>query len=430
MRTTLGALLVVGLALALGAVALVLVMRATLLQQAEDAVQARADDLAAAMAAGRAPALGDGFDDDSFVQVVDGSGVVADATGNVTGAEAVDVEPGRTARVELPAGDEMIAAAASAGDQVVVVGQSVEDVGEATAVVIRLLAAGLPVALAVVGFTTWRAAGRALAPVEAIRSEVDAISGSQLHRRVPEGTGHDEISRLARTMNRMLGRLEQARSRQRKFVSDASHELRSPVASIRQHAEVALAHPGRTTVPELAGTVLAEDLRVQHLVEDLLLLARADERRLRLAARSVDVDDLVLDESRRLRRDTGLAVDTTGVSAGRVNGDAAALRRVLRNLGDNAVRHASAAISLSVSEHDGGVVVTVDDDGPGIPAADRERVLRRFVRLDEARDRDVGGVGLGLAIVDELVAAHGGAVEVGDAPSGGARVVVWLPAGR
>ena len=161
--------------------------------------------------------------------------------------------------------------------------RSTETVTEATAAVSGLLAVGLPLLLVVVGATTWVLVGRALAPVEAIRAEVDAISAADLHRRVPDPPAGDEIGRLARTMNRMLDRLEQAQARQRRLVADASHELRSPVATIRQHAEVALAHPGRTTTTELAATVLAEDLRLQRLVEDLLLLTRADEHTLALA---------------------------------------------------------------------------------------------------------------------------------------------------
>jgi signal transduction histidine kinase len=244
---------------------------------------------------------------------------------------------------------------------------------------------------------------------------------------VPDPPADDEIGRLARTMNRMLGRLEQAQARQRRLVADASHELRSPVATIRQHAEVALAHPGRTGSAELAATVLAEDLRLQRLTEDLLLLTRADERSLAPRRRPVDLDDLVLEEARRLRDATGLRVDTTAVSAGRVAGDAAGLRRVLRNLGDNASRHARERLALSVADRDATVVLAVDDDGPGIPDADRERVFERFVRLDGARARDDGGSGLGLAIVAELAAAHGGTVAVAASPLGGARVEVWLP---
>jgi signal transduction histidine kinase len=290
-----------------------------------------------------------------------------------------------------------------------------------------LLAVGLPLLLAVVAVTTWIVVGRALAPVEAIRTEVDAISAAALHRRVPDPPADDEIGRLARTMNHMLARLEQAQARQRRLVSDASHELRSPVAAIRQHAEVALAHPDRTTVGELAGTVLAEDLRLQRLAEDLLLLTRADEHTLALRRRPVDLDDLVLAEARRLRGANGLRVDTSAVSAGRVEGDAAALRRMVRNLADNAARHADGRLALSVAERDGVVRLEVEDDGPGIPMADRERVFERFVRLDDARARDDGGSGLGLAIVAELVAAHGGTVAIGSSSLGGARVEVTLP---
>jgi HAMP domain-containing protein len=200
---------------------------------------------------------------------------------------------------------------------------------------------------------TWVVVGRALAPVEAIRAEVDAISAAALHRRVQVPPADDEIGRLARTMNRMLGRLEQAQARQRRLVSDASHELRSPVAAIRQHAEVALTHPDRTTTAELAATVLAEDLRLQRLAEDLLLLTRADEHTLTLRRRPVDLDDLVFEEARRLRDGTGLRVDTGAVSAGRVDGDAAGLRRVLRNLGENAARHAVGRLAFSLAERDG-----------------------------------------------------------------------------
>jgi signal transduction histidine kinase len=281
--------------------------------------------------------------------------------------------------------------------------------------------------LSMVAATTWKVVGRTLAPVEAIRGEVDEISADELHRRVPDPPGDDEITRLARTMNRMLGRLEDAQARQRRFISDASHELRSPVASIRQHAEVALAHPDAVTAAELAETVLAEDLRVQDLVDDLLLLARADEHTLHLRRRPVDLDDLVFEEARRLREVTDLAVDTAAVSAGRVEGDIAGLRRVLRNLGDNAARHARSRISFSLAERDGSVVLVVDDDGPGIPEGDRERVLERFVRLDDGRARDEGGSGLGLAIVSELTRAHGGTVSLADSPLGGARVEVRLP---
>jgi signal transduction histidine kinase len=319
------------------------------------------------------------------------------------------------------------AARTPSGDLVVVVARTIDTVADSTGTVTRVLAVGLPLMLLLVASITWGVVGRALAPVEAIRAEVDEISAAELHRRVTIPPGQDEISRLASTMNRMLGRLEQAQSRQHRFISDASHELRSPVASIRQHAEVALAHPETTPTAELAETVLAENLRVQRLVEDLLMLARADEHALGLNRRPLDLDDIVFDEARRLREGTALRVETVGVSAGRVDGDAAGLRRVLRNLGENASRHARSRVAFALAAENGNLLLAVDDDGPGNPESERALVLERFVRLDDARARDAGGSGLGLAIVSEVVAAHGGRVTIADSALGGARVEVRLP---
>jgi signal transduction histidine kinase len=244
---------------------------------------------------------------------------------------------------------------------------------------------------------------------------------------VPQPKAHDEIGRLAATMNRMLERLEGARNSQRRFVSDASHELRSPITSIRQHAEVTLAHPDRMTAQELADVVLAEQQRMQSLVEDLLLLARADEH-VPLSRAPVDLDDLAFEEGHRLRAATSKRVDTSGVGVARVQGDADALCRVVRNLGENAARHASSRVDIALADRGHDVVLSVDDDGPGIPESERERVLQRFVRLDEARSRDDGGSGLGLSIVDEVVRAHGGSMSITQSTLGGARIQVALPA--
>jgi signal transduction histidine kinase len=430
-RTTMAATVVVGVAMAVGAVALVAVLRATLIREVRASAELRGADVAAVLEAGTRPVdLAVGDPEDLLIQVLDGGGRVVESSPNVAGAPPVArLRPGESAVVDAPIdNDDFLAVATPAGRFTVVVARAVDTVGESTRIVSILLAVGLPVLLLLVAATTWRVVGRALAPVEAIRGEVDEISAAELHRRVPDPPGGDEITRLAQTMNRMLGRLERASVRQRRFIADASHELRSPVASIRQHAEVALAHPERTTVAELAATVLAEDLRVQHLVEDLLLLARADEHTLQLRRRPVDLDDLVFEEAGRLREATGLRVDTTAVSAGRIDGDAAGLRRVLRNLGDNAAHHARGRITFSLGQQDGAVVLTVDDDGPGIPEADRARVLERFVRLDDARARDAGGSGLGLAIVAELVGAHGGEIGIAASPFGGARVQIRLAA--
>jgi signal transduction histidine kinase len=228
-------------------------------------------------------------------------------------------------------------------------------------------------------------------------------------------------------MNQMLDRLDRSRQQQQRFVSDASHELRSPVTTIRHLAEVAVAHPEGTSAEQLGADVLAEDLRLERLVDDLLWMARADEHTLGAHRGPVDLDELLLDEARRVRETKHLRVEVSDVTPVQVRGDASQLRRLLRNLVDNAGRHAATAVALSVAETDGDVVLRVDDDGPGIPIGDRVRVFERFVRLDVARDREQGGTGLGLSIAAQVVAAHGGVVTIGEAPLGGARVEVRLP---
>lgn len=436
-RATLGAVLIVGVALLVVGFALVSALRESLVNDRKEVAEARADEVVALLESAQEPAaIRITTIDDQLVQVLDAGGRVVASSENAAGAPALARLPvDGFAEVRPGLGDEasyiaVAAAAATAdGPLTVIVARGLDDVTDSTLILSQLLAAGLPLLLLVVGLTTWLVVGRALAPVEAIRHEVEAISGRELHRRVPEPRHRDEIARLASTMNRMLGRLQDSHERQQRFVSDAAHELRSPVASIRQHAEVALAHPHRATIGEFAETVLAEDLRIGSLVEDLLLLARADERTPLVASEEVDLDDIVFHEARRLRTTTRLAVDTTAVSGGRVRGDVARLRRMVRNLVDNAARHARSSVAFSLGEQpEGTVLLRVDDDGPGIPASERERVFQRFVRLDDARGRDQGGSGLGLSIVADIAAMHGGAAAASESAAGGARVEVRLPA--
>ncbi|MGW8883151.1 ATP-binding protein [Streptomyces sp. NPDC055749] len=441
-RSTVAAVLVVAVGLLAGAVALVALLRAELTDDVRQAARTRAEQVASVIESGRGvPSLAVADREEQFIQVLDAGGAVVASSANVEELPALAAPGGDgESRVTTPLDeDEFLVVAVAAddpggpgGERTVLVGRALVAVAESTQIVTRLLVAGLPLLLLLAAGATWMAVGRALAPVAAIRSEVEAISSAELHRRVPLPNGRDEIARLAATMNRMLDRLERSQRAQRRFISDASHELRSPVASIRQHAEVALAHPGSTTQERLAGTVLAEDLRIQHLVDDLLLLARADEDALRPQLHPVDLDDLVLDEARRLRATAaGLRVATTGVSAARLEADAQGLRRVLRNLGDNAARHARTQVVFDLAQRgDGRIVLGVEDDGPGVPPADRERVFERFVRLDDARARSgeaAGGSGLGLAIVAELVAAHGGTVSVSGSAFGGARFEASFP---
>jgi len=435
LRTTAAAVVVVAIALLVGAFALVTLTRDSLRDGVETGAEQQASSLADEIETSGLPSpptrdedgqeADDRDDPDDLVwQVTDASGKVVRSSQPL--GEPLPTEDADETR--LPGADHpYLVVTEETDDYVVTVAASLEEVEDSTAALVPLLLFGVPLILLVVGATTWMVATRALAPVERIRQEVEQITGDRLERRVPEPRSRDEIHRLALTMNQMLGRLENARDRQRQFVADASHELRSPLASIRQTAEVSRAHPGALPEAELADVVLEESARMQRLVEQLLLLTRADEGAIVRTRRDVDVDDLALTEARRVRR-TGLEVDTSGVTAGRVRGDPGALAQVVRNLVDNAARHAEAAVAVAVHSSANGVGLSIDDDGPGIPVEERQRIFERFVRLDEGRSRDAGGSGLGLAIVAEIVAAHGGSVAVSTSQLGGARFVVRLPA--
>lgn len=434
LRTTLGASAVVAVALVVGGLLFIGLLERSLTESLAGSLRSRASDLRALIETGVLPtAIIDEPSDEEFLQVLAHDGDVLAASTALRGTPPLRVSDGEAASVSVPSDDEPFLAyatsVASDDDAIrLIVGRSLEPVLETTALVGSLLAVALPLVVLLVGGITWAVVGRALAPVERMRREVAAISAAELHRRLPPPTARDEIGRLAETMNQMLDRLDAASQRQREFVSDTSHELRSPIAAIRQQAEVALAHPDRIDPKEFAESVLADDLRLQRLVEDLLLLARADEYSLRLRFRAVDVDDLVFEVAGAMRRTDAVRVDTSDVSPARARGDEAALRRVVGNLADNAERHAAGTVAFSLRETDGEVVLAVDDDGAGIPEAHRQRVFERFVRLDEARSRDRGGVGLGLSVVHDIVAAHGGRVSVDASELGGARFEVRLPA--
>jgi signal transduction histidine kinase len=432
------ATLVVGVSLLVGGVALVIGLRDALTEGVERSVREQAEAAGEVLANGGTPGLLTRHDEDTVAQVLDGDGRVVTASPALEGEAGReplldDPAAGSQAKVEVPGQEHRFLAVATRADtpdgsRTVVVAGTLDEADEAVDIVSGLLGVGLPLLLAVVAFTTWRVVGRTLAPVEAIRTTAEGVSAADLSGRVPVAATGDEVARLGVTMNHMLDRLQRAQVRQRRFVSDASHELRSPVATIRQHAEVALEHPQRVRSDALAETVHTEALRLQRLVDDLLLLARADEHTVALHRRPLDLDDIVLDEVRRLRSTTELEIDATAVSAGAVDGDPDALRRVVRNVFDNAARHATRRIAVALTESTGTVQLVVEDDGPGVPPEERGRVFERFVRLDDARARDHGGSGLGLAIVSELVAAHDGTVTLGDARLGGARFDLALPA--
>lgn len=431
-RTTTVAVLVVAATLAIGAVATVSSLRRSLTNNVETAARTQAEEVAVSLAERDGAAIEVDDLEEQFVQVLDVDGAVAASSSNVAGeAPVARLGPGDSQRVAgVPIEDDpfLLVAVAGGDGTTVISGRTLEEVDESSATLVGLLAVGLPLLLVVLAAVMWRVVGRSLMPVEAMRAEVDSITAAGLDKRVPEPQSSDEIGRLATTMNQMLARLEVSQERQRRFVSDASHEMRSPVSTIRHHAEVALAHPDGVSVPDLAGVVLEEDLRIQALVDDLLLLASLDEERPAARSEPVDLDDLVFEAARRLNAGNGPRVDVSGVGGGRVAGDRGRLSKLVGNLLDNAARHAQASVIVSLAEQEGAVMLRVDDDGGGIDERDRTRIFERFVRLDEARGRDAGGSGLGLAIVAEVARVHGATVEVGDSSSGGARFEVSFPA--
>lgn len=310
----------------------------------------------------------------------------------------------------------------------VLVGEGSAAITSTVEAVILALALSAPVVVAVSATATYLLVRRSLKSVDEIRTRVADITTSDLTERVPVPERNDEISALALTMNEMLARIEAGHAAQQRFVGDASHELRSPLTTILSALEVASAHPSLLNTELAAGTLIPEAQRMKALIDDLLLLARADERKLRGGMDDVDVDDLVAEEVDRIRRESDIEV-VADLQPARLVGDPAALSRVLRNLLNNAARHAVSRIDVAVGWDGGDVVVTVADDGPGIAAADRDRVFDRFVRLDADRSRSAGGTGLGLAIVREIVAAHGGSVTVEDGRNGrGSLLRVQLPA--
>jgi len=296
---------------------------------------------------------------------------------------------------------------------VTVVGRaSTEPARAALATVNRLLLPGIPVLLALVALATWLAVGRVLRPVSAIRAKVADITEHDLHERVPVPGTRDEIAALARTVNATLDRLRTAVEAHRRFVADAAHELRSPMAVLRTRLDLAGPDEQR-----LAQGALDDVDRLQSLSADLLLLARLDAGEPRRAA-ELDLGQLVAEEAARRRPRADVRVRLDLAADVLVVGSDERLRRLVSNLVDNAVRHASATVAVSLRVGDGLAVLDVADDGPGIPPEHHATVFERFARLDHARARDTGGSGLGLPIARDIARAHGGTLRV--VPAGAA----------
>lgn len=427
-RVTLLASVVVLVVLSFTAFALVTSQRAVLTDNVDEVLESHAAAIESGIESGSlSPELPGQGDDESFALVLDAAGDAIASTANPPTVEVPD--PGETSanylETDNPDGLPYRVMARESGDLVIVTGTPLDDVHESVDALARNLAVAVPTATALLAVLVWLIVARVLAPVESIRAEVADITGRNLHRRVPEpGTG-DEISGLAHTMNDMLARLEESSERQRRFVADASHELRSPLTRIRAQLEVDLAHPATADLEATHRSVLEESATLEKLVDDLLALASNDGIS-PLTREPVDLDDLVLEEARR-HSSRPIEIDVSEVSGAQVLGDREALARVIRNLIDNVVRHGGQTAGISVREVGPDAVVEVSDDGPGIPEGARERIFDRFARLDEARSAGSWGAGLGLAISRAVLAAHGGTIEVDPGYSEGARFVIRLP---
>jgi signal transduction histidine kinase len=426
-RITVVATVAVVIVLSIGGFVLLAIQENQVLDNLDTTLSQRADDLASVtqdLDLSTTPlTLTNLAGDDVIVQLVDEDGGIIAGSAN-----AVDVPPigpldpvGQTLRTveTLPVEDDEYRILTrpielDAGPAVLHVATNMDELRDVITQLRNALLLVVPLAALVISAVVWALVGRTLRPVERIRSEVASIDGGdRSHRISPPATG-DEIERLAVTMNELLERQAVASRRQREFVADASHELRSPLARMRTDVDV-----GRTDGLGTDAVLASLSDEIDHmtsLVDDLLHLARSDSADTPHVRRPVDLDDIVLDEAKRVGSSSEITVDLSAMSAAHLSGDPNQLRRMVRNLLDNAVRHATHTVSVTLSESSAGVItLTVTDDGPGVDFGDRERVFERFVRLDRARTRHDGGTGLGLAITRDIVERHGGTITLDEA---------------
>ncbi|MCU1398176.1 MAG: histidine kinase [Acidimicrobiales bacterium] len=444
-RITILATAVVLVALLLGSFALLGLFRRSLLHAQSGEVEARAQAVAALAVDGTLPDPLPSLDTPhlTLIQVLAADGTVIASSSQLAGTPALR-EPGPQRRRVMDEIDglsggpwltEVAVVPIGGQDRTVVVITSLSGYARGADLLRTSLLVIVPILLLIVAVTVWLVVGRALRPVEAMRTEAESITGRQLDRRVPIPPTGDEIARLAVTLNDMLDRLQASSDAQRRFVADASHELRTPIANIRMAIEVAAAHPDRADWATVADDVLLQDQRMQHLTDDLLTLARADAGSPVLRIASVDLTALLHEQlARPVPPGRRLVTDGT-LPAIQLPGDGEQLRRVISNLVENALRHAEQTVTIGlravpVAGH-AMVEIRVSDDGPGVPLADRDKVFDPFVRLDQHRARGQGGTGLGLSIVSRVVQAHHGSVSItgaGVGNGGGATFVVLLPA--
>ncbi len=443
-RLTLAAAAGLALALAAGAVLLVSVLRVSLTRGLDDTARQGAREVAALAGAHHLPDPVPVANGTLTVQVLDSRGTIIHAS---PGADrlvpllspAVAAASARSGRAWLLSGSPFgipallrVVAVPAGGHQIVIAAVSYAQVSDSLAAVGQAALIGTPLLFGLLVLATWLITGAALRPIEELRRGSQEITGTDiaLGRPLPVPEARDAVRSLAVTLNDMLARLEAAQQRQRALVSDAAHELRSPIASIRTQLEVAVDHPEAVDWQQTAAGVLADTLRLARLAEDLLALARLDEQAGRpLRGHPVDLTGLMEAVCARYA-ETRVSVTAGAAGNCMVLGEAGGLDRMLVNLVDNAVRYAASTVSVTARADGRWVVLAVSDDGPGIPHEEAERVFDRFTRLDDARSRepaDGGGSGLGLAIVRATAAAHGGTAWLEDAAPG-LRAMVRLPA--
>lgn len=437
-------MMILAAVLALVFAAVLFTLKRSLESASQDAARARADQIAVALTSDGPEALDEGLFADVgssvVAQVLDAAGLIVRASPSAPPVILTSDRPpaGQQSNAGLlevsgaPADYWVVAegVSGSAGTFVVIAGAFQGPTETTVWSVFRAVAIAWPFIVLLTGMATYFLVGRAFRPVDQITATVSRIRAEDLREQVPVPPSRDEISRLATTMNDMLARLDAGRRVQQQFVGDASHELRSPLAGIIAVLELAVHHPHTLDAGGIESSLLPEARRMHHLINDLLLLATADERGLRPAVTDVDMDDIVhtvVSAARMSEVGRSNRIVTIRAAPIRFRGDQHQLARMLRNLVDNALRYARTTIEVELTADDTGIRLAVADDGPGIPPSDRTRVLDRFVRADQDRSRAAGGAGLGLAIVAEVAAAHGGTVTVGVSGFGGALLAVHLP---
>ena len=444
LRAALAAAAVVAVASVLCGVALVVAARLILNSRVDQAVGQRATRAATALAdpqGGLATATRSSPRDRTLIQVVGPGGRVLAASDAVHGVAPLSslrprsgqlVREQRRLAVAHNQRFRIVAVGVNTADgpRTVLAAQSLDEVDDGTEAVVGALGIGLPMLTIVVGAATFVFVGRTLRPVDAMRRQADTITGRSLHTRLPVPAADDEIAALATTMNTMLDRIQAATDAQRRFIADASHELRSPLATI--HAGLDLLEAADLPPPAAAHLVRMhrESDRMRRLITDMLLLARFDESSPPLRREDVDLDDVVYAERDHLAAEhPGLRI-TAQVAPIRVTGDPHHLQRALRNLTDNAARHARHHVSIGLRRlaDPRTAEMTVSDDGPGVTTDDLERIFGRFVRVGDDRSRHGGGTGLGLPIARDIITAHGGTLVADRAGGRGLRVRILLPA--